>query len=102
MLTFIYFKFWPSLTFVLFTFGDKNYETMTTLDLRTELKHLIDAEQNPSVLEALRTLLTRPQEDWWDSISEEERAEIEQGIAEADRGEFISHEEVMKNPKKWL
>jgi predicted transcriptional regulator len=75
---------------------------MSTLDLRAELKHLIDAEQNPSVLEALRTLLTHPQQDWWDTISAEERAEIEQGIAEADRGEFISREEVMKNPKQWL
>lgn len=75
---------------------------MTTPELRIELKHLIDAEQNPSVLEALRTLLTRPQEDWWDSISAIERAQIEQGIAEADKGEFISHQEVMKNPKSWL
>jgi predicted transcriptional regulator len=75
---------------------------MTTLDLRTELKHLIDTEENPFVLEALRTLLTRSQQDWWDTISAEERAEIEAGIAEADRGEFISHEEVMKNPKRWL
>ena len=64
---------------------------MTTLDLRTELKHLIDAEENPSVLEALRTLLTRSRQDWWDTISAEERAEIEAGIAEADREDFISH-----------
>jgi len=42
------------------------------------------------------------QADWWDTISEEERAEIEQGIAEADRGELIPHEEVMAKYKKWL
>ncbi len=68
---------------------------MKALDIRTELKQLIDAEQNPSVLEALRTLLKRPQEDWWDTISAEERKEIEQGMAEADRGEFLSHKEVI-------
>lgn len=68
---------------------------MKALDIRTELKQLIDAEQNPSVLEALRTLLKRPQEDWWDAISAEERKEIEQGMAEADRGEFLSHKEVI-------
>jgi len=75
---------------------------MTGLELRTELKQLIDTEQDFSVLQALRTLLVRPQPDWWDTISETERTEIETGIAEADKGEFISNQEVLKNPKKWL
>jgi len=37
--------------------------------------------------------------DWWDEISEAERKSIEQGLAEADRGELIPHEEVMKEVK---
>ncbi|MCG8308946.1 MAG: hypothetical protein MI975_16240 [Cytophagales bacterium] len=40
--------------------------------------------------------------DWWDTIGAEERAEILEGIAQADKGEVISHEEVMKKYKKWL
>ena len=28
--------------------------------------------------------------DWWDEISAEERAEIEEGLAQADRGEVVS------------
>lgn len=40
--------------------------------------------------------------NWWDEISEEERRSIEQGIAKADRGELIPHEEVMAKYKKWL
>ena len=40
--------------------------------------------------------------DWWDEISEDERRSIEQGLAEADRGELIPHEEVMAQYKKWL
>ncbi|MEN8229142.1 MAG: hypothetical protein ABFS38_13370 [Bacteroidota bacterium] len=34
--------------------------------------------------------------DWWDEISDAEKTAIEEGIAEADRGELIPHEEVMK------
>jgi len=35
------------------------------------------------------------QKDWWDEISDEEKADIEDGLAQADRGEVFSHEEVM-------
>jgi len=34
--------------------------------------------------------------DWWDEIGEAERNAIKEGLAEADRGELIPHEEVMK------
>jgi len=40
--------------------------------------------------------------DWWDTISDEEKAEIEEGIAQLDRGESIPHEQVMAKYKKWL
>ena len=35
-------------------------------------------------------------DDWWDEISDKEKAAIEAGIAQADRGELIPHEQVMK------
>lgn len=41
--------------------------------------------------------------DWWDEISAEERAEIEEGLVQADKGELVPHKEVMlKYYKKWL
>jgi predicted transcriptional regulator len=36
--------------------------------------------------------------DWWD-ISEAERHSIEKGLAEADKKEFIIHDDVMKQIK---
>jgi predicted transcriptional regulator len=39
--------------------------------------------------------------DWWDEIDAEERAEIEEGLAQAERGEVISHKEVMSRYDKW-
>lgn len=40
--------------------------------------------------------------DWWDEISPEERAEIEEGLLQADKGEVIPHAEIRKKYKKWL
>lgn len=40
--------------------------------------------------------------DWWDEIDDEEKAEIKEGLAQADRDEVISHEEAMAKYQKWL
>lgn len=78
---------------------------MNVIELRSELHNLIDKITDSNILNAVKTLLserTATQTDWWDIISDEERTEIEQGLAEADKGEVISHEEVMAKYKKWL
>ena len=78
---------------------------MDVIELRTDLHNMIDKISDSNILSAVRTLLSgkiTTQTDWWHTISDEERAEIEQGLAEADRGEVISHEEVMGKYKKWL
>ena len=80
-------------------------QIMDVTELRTDLHNMIDKISDSNVLSAVKTLLsgkTDKKTDWWNTISEEERAEIEQGLAEADRGEVIPHEEVMEKYKKWL
>ena len=60
------------------------------------VQHILNTEK-PSVLAKVEAIFKKEKtEDWWDEISEAEKEEIEKGIAEADRGELISHEEVMK------
>jgi len=74
------------------------------MDIQAEKLSLIKwlAEVNePSVITKFIALKNNQTEDWWDQISEEEKAEIEEGIAEADRGEVFSHEEVMVKYQKW-
>ena len=46
-------------------------------------------------------LRNEEQPDWWDEISDEEKQEIEEGLAQADRGEVFSHEEVMLKYEKY-
>ncbi len=46
--------------------------------------------------------LRNDQEDWWDQITAEEKAEIEEGLLQADRGEVKSHSEIRKKYERWL
>ena len=75
------------------------------MDIQAEkldlIKWLTDIEE-PAVLQKLIALKNDQQTDWWDLIDDEEKAEIEEGLAEADRGNVIPHEEVMAKYKKWL
>jgi len=57
--------------------------------------------QDEKILSRIETVKGE-ESDWWDTISDEERAEIEEGIAQLDRGESIPHEQVMAKYKKWL
>ena len=78
---------------------------MDVIELRTDLHNMIDKISDSNILLAVKTLLSSNnlnQTDWWETINVTERAEIEQGIKEAERGEVIPHEEVMEKYKKWL
>ncbi len=43
-----------------------------------------------------------PSSDWWHEITEEEKAAIERGLEDVKNNKLISHEEVLKEIKKWL
>lgn len=45
---------------------------------------------------------TRAQADWWEQISEEEKAAIDKGLADSKAGRLIPHEEVKQLYAKWL
>lgn len=53
------------------------------------------------MLKRFITLKKNEEKDWWDQLSLDEKAEIEEGLAQADRGEVVSHKEVMAKYKKW-
>jgi len=42
----------------------------------------------------------KPQIDWWDTISEDEKADIEEGIRQADAGQLTPSNEVIERLKK--
>jgi predicted transcriptional regulator len=68
---------------------------------KLELVQLILDTEQPSILDKISKIFKKEKEaDWWDTISDEERAGIQEGIAQADRGELIAHEEVMAKYSK--
>ncbi|PIF53597.1 hypothetical protein [Flavobacterium sp. 2] len=57
--------------------------------------------QDESVLEKLELVLKANQNDWFDDLSESEKNEIQIGLDQAEKGEVLSHEDVMKRFSKW-
>ena len=53
------------------------------------------------MLKRFIALKKEQEKDWWDQLSREEQAEIEEGLAQANRGEVVSHKEVKATYKKW-
>lgn len=55
---------------------------------------------NPNLVLTIKSLIQREETtgstDWAELLSEEEKTEIREGIAELDRGEKFSYESVMK------
>ncbi len=67
---------------------------------KLELVQLIINTRKPLILKKVEKILKNEEEtDWWDEISEEERLSINKGLAEADKGDLLPHEEVMKEVK---
>ncbi len=71
-------------------------------ELKREVKkHIDDADE--SMVKAVYTMLeTGQQEDWWDIISDDERAAINEGLKQMKAGKTTPHKEVMKKYSKWL
>ncbi|MBS1527210.1 MAG: hypothetical protein JST19_16275 [Bacteroidetes bacterium] len=74
------------------------------MDIQAEKLNLIQwlaGLNEPSIIKRFVALKKEQQVDWWDEIDDDERAEIEEGLAQADQGELLSHEDVMSKYQKW-
>ena len=73
---------------------------MSTLELKNDVLRLIVETDDAKVLEQVKLFITNilhsEKQDWWDTVSEEEKQSIKQGMADADAGKLIPHEEVRK------
>lgn len=68
---------------------------------KLELMHLLLQTQKETLLAKVKKVFEDEQVDWWDEMDEEERKEVETGLAQADKGELTSHGKVMKRFDKW-
>lgn len=60
------------------------------MDLQAEKLHLIQwiTQLTDERVVAMIKALREGTRDWWDEISAEEKAEVEEGLTQADRGEL--------------
>ena len=64
---------------------------------------MIDQVDDHEVLYAVQELLSsQPSVDFWDELPEEVKKSIEIGVKQAENGEVIPHEEVMKRLEEKL
>ena len=72
-------------------------------DIKNELHKLIDNCENELLLAEAKTLLESANniKDWWDALTEEDKNLVMESETEYERGNFISHMELMKQFESW-
>lgn len=72
---------------------------------KLQLLERIISLSDASLIKELTAFLDRKEKvdgDFWDELSPEMQQEIDEAIAQAERGEVIPHEEVVKEIDRWL
>ncbi|WP_396177831.1 hypothetical protein [Flavobacterium sp.] len=63
---------------------------------KLELIKLLAETDNPSIINDIKKIFYGEKKDWWQELSDEQKAAIEEGIKDADEGRVVSHEYFMK------
>ena len=73
---------------------------------RIEIKQANIAKQvlntsDEEVLDHVKAVLDLRSGDWWKNLPAKIRKDVEQSLAQVDRGETVSHAEAMKQIRAW-
>ncbi len=69
-------------------------------NIKQELHQLIDQCNNTLILEDARELL-QSGKDWWNEMGEKDKNLVLESEGEYNKGNFISHDELMKGFEAW-
>ena len=76
------------------------------MNLDSEKQKIIDwiaSLSDESIIYKIKLLKEQEKNtDWWDEISDAEKASIKRGIEDVKAGRIVPHEEVKKKYEKWL
>jgi len=75
---------------------------MNQRDLKTDLHQLIENAEDKDILEAIKTILTKgasTNNNWFDELSYDLKAALDESVDEAIQGKTISHQEAMQQIK---
>ena len=69
---------------------------------KLELIQWLSTIEDSAIIEKIMNLRKRENKDWWNSISENEKNSVEQGLKDAESGKLNSHSNAKKLYEKWL
>lgn len=75
---------------------------MTTHEIKADLYKLIDKINDETLLNAVRTILSKQSKnktDWANELTEELRTALEASLSDSEKGKIIGHEDAMKQIK---
>lgn len=72
------------------------------LNKKLELIKWLSTLEDKVVIEKLIKFRKEESTDWWDSISDDEKKSIENGLNDADKNNLIPHVTVRKTYEKWI
>ncbi|PZF71540.1 hypothetical protein [Taibaiella soli] len=71
-------------------------------NIREEIKQYID-HADPKIVKMIHAMLEVDSDaDWWHSMPDNVKTDVEEALAQADDGAFISHEQMKKKYPKWF
>jgi hypothetical protein len=77
---------------------------LSKMDIQAEKLDLLQTIMNTndeSLILDVKAFLLNRKADWFDELSTEQQNDVQQGLHEADRGETVTHAEVVKIFGKW-
>jgi hypothetical protein len=69
---------------------------------KIELIQWVSSIEDESIIEKIVELRKKEDKDWWNSISENEKKAIENGLKDAETGKLNPHSNAKKLYEKWL
>ena len=77
---------------------------MSVAELKNDLHRMVVETNDPDVLAQIAALFASllGEEDWWNSLSYEEKQKIELGMADAEADRTVSYNEVKEKTKEIL
>ena len=70
--------------------------------LRQDVKKYIDRADETTLKMVHAMLEVKEEKDWWDQLPSKVKDEIDDALAELDKGNGIPHKEVLKKYGKWF
>lgn len=80
------------------------YTRMNVAEIKNDLHRMVVETNDPAILEQIAALFAslRAEKNWWDTISEQEKALIEKGRQDMAEGKTVTRSEVRQQVRQIL